>query len=503
MRVVLSLLVVLCALALLLPTFGAIGYPLQPTINRVRDGALTIGHLFRIDHLNPFIGWSNEAYIMYFLIYDALWTIDEDQNYVPNLAVNATPQDGARVWVYQIRQGVKWHDGTNLTAEDVAFSINYNIQNLWLLWAWEPYVETIVQCKPGEVPGQTPGCGSMVTGAWEVTVWFSEPFAPGNSGFLVPIIQKRQWQNVSATDAQYSYANRNPIGTGPYMADPNIYEQWVRGDPIVLHANPNYHLGAPKVESVIFKLFKDESSMISSLLAGQIDVTLLSASGYDAVQRSPQRSELIELQEGLTVIQYWTDIGIVQMNSPGINLALNPTRFDLNVRQAMAHATNKTFILEQFYRGKGIVGSTLVSPVQPYWHYEPTAEETFEYSLEKARAILDAAGYRDENGDGVREAVQDILLEETCVTRDMLRNPPLCSDPDVLVPKGTPLSFRMILRLEAPEEKEIAKYLKANWAKIGIEITGKDSPDFDVVEEFRMTDLVYGGGRPTLIRTTS
>jgi peptide/nickel transport system substrate-binding protein len=479
-------------------SMSAAAFPGRPTVRRgATDNTLTIGHLFAIDNLNPFIGYSNEAYLFYSLVYDFLFSVGPDgQTYVPNLAVDfGTTPDGGRTWVYEIRQGVKWHDGSAFTADDVAFTINYNIQNFWLLWAYEPYVKQITQCTPQ----QPTGCGAEVTGPSQVTVHFDRPFAPGRDALALPILQKKQWQNISALKAQYSYPNPTPIGTGPFKADPNIYAQWLNDTPIVLHANPDYHFGAPNVERLVFQHYGDENSMVADLMRGDIDIAMLTAAGYDAVGDARAANAAlrnsIEQQEGLTVIQYWIDVGITQINYPGANLRLNPARFDLRVRQAMAHATDKNFILTQFYRGKGVPGTTLISPVSSFWHYEP-ADEKFDFNITKANEILDAAGYTARDSDGIRRAAQNKTLSVYCSPESLQS---FC-DTQIEIPKGQRLSFTMVVRAEAPEEKEIARYLQQQWRAIGVDLRGRNSTDITVeAETTAMTPDVYDGQFDTYI----
>ena len=466
------------------PAFGA---PPSPQPQRTADGALTIGHLFAIDSLNPFIGHSDTAQLLYSLLYDDLFAVDQDQNFVPNLATGASSPDGGRTWVYQIRQGVRWHDGTPLTAADVAFTINYNIQSFWLLWAYEPYVSQIDPCEIG----QSSECGGQVTGPSEVTVYFQRPFAPGSFGLLVPILQKRQWENITAVQAQYAYLNPNPRGTGPFRADPNIHEQWINAKPIVLHRNPDYHFGTPAVERLVFRHFDDENALALALHHGDIDVALLSAAGGALVGQLIQQGVLpgVELQEGLSVTQYWIDVGITQLNHPGVNLRLNPARFDPAVREAMAHATDKAFILQQFYRGKGVEGSTLVSPVTEFWHYEPQAEK-LDYNIGKANAILDAAGYTDRDPlTGLRTLAAPKTVNVDCSPENLAGG----CDPTIDIPQGTELGFSMVTRVEAPEETETARYLDQAWAQVGIDLT------ITTEEEIAMNVDVYGGEFDTYI----
>lgn len=441
---------VLCVLVLLVSSTFLMAQEVRAS--RPFTGTLTIGILNKIDSLNPFRGISNEAYLFYTLVYDPLFAMDQDQNPTPDIATSATPNADGSAWTYTIRQGVKWSDGSDLTPADVAFTFNYNIRNFFQLWAYQPYVNTMLQCGGGN-----PQCGAQVTGPNQVTLYFTGPFAPGRAFDAPYILKESQWTGIPLSDAQYRFDNPNPIGTGPFIADPGIYGAWLNDTPLVLHRNANYWAGAPSIDTLVLRHFNDENAEVSALNAGEIDIAVLTAAGYDAVTalNNPQ----IEQQEGLDVIQQWVDVGITQANTSKARGALNPARFDINVRQAMAMSTDKNFILNQFYRGKGDVGTSLVSPIQPFWHYEPDASVLFPYSLQQANALLNATGYNawtgGSFGNGFRMADHAIYLPEAAIT----------------VPQGTVLSFTMVNRVESPQEYAIATYLKQNWAHAGIDLT--------------------------------
>src|SRR5947209_20561847 len=88
-----------------------------------------MGFLEAVDYLNPFRGLNDPSYELYGLIYDYLFSLDQDGHPIPNIATDASCDLTCRNWTYTIRQGVKWSDGTDLTADDVAFTVNYNIQD--------------------------------------------------------------------------------------------------------------------------------------------------------------------------------------------------------------------------------------------------------------------------------------------------------------------------------------------------------------------------------------
>ncbi|HYT18253.1 MAG TPA: ABC transporter substrate-binding protein [Thermoplasmata archaeon] len=456
---------------------------------------LKIGFLESVDSLNPFQGLNDPSYLLYGLVYDYLFSFDEDGNYVPNLALSASCDAVCMNWTYQIRQGVTWHDGTPFTVDDVVFSINYNSQSLFHLWAFEPYMNRIVQCS-GKYPKQ--GCGAYSNSPWNVTIYFDRPFVPGESVF-VPIIQKAQWQGISPQQAQYSYPNPNPIGTGPFVAASDIYTEYQNQPAQALHLlkNPNYHpvgthTGPASIDNIYLQQFQDEQTMAIALLRGDIDLAKMTSAGIGTVQNQPN----VGWQEGLLSTQYWNEIGIEQSDPGNKNTPLNPARWDVSVRRAMAMSTNKDYIMNTIYQGKGARGDSLMSPITPKWWYDPTSDPgaNLTFDIANANALLDAAGYDSywtdtSTGKQYRMASHDISLS-------IQTNACLCADPSnvtKLVPMGQHLEFKMDVRLEFPQEQQTANYLQAEWERIGIKL------DVQVLAEDALSAEVYGGLTDTYI----
>ena len=438
-----------------------------------------MGFLEAVDYLNPFRGLNDPSYELYGFIYDYLFSLDQDGNPIPNIATDASCDLTCRNWTYTIRQGVKWSDGTDLTAEDVNFTINYNIQSFFHLWAFEPYVNRIVGCTPQ----QPTGCGAVnpPSAPWQVTVYFDRPFAPGKIMFI-PIIQKAQWRGISAQAAQGSFLNLNPIGTGPFYADATIGTRWQNSQPLLLHKNANYHLGSPNIDNLYMEQFSDEATLVGALKAGAIDLAKLTPNGYRALANTPN----IERQTSLLSTQYWNEIGFTQLSSNSVNKKLNPARWDQNVRRALAMATNKDFIVSNKYLGFGTRGDTLVSPITPFWWYDPTSESgvNLTFNLTKANQLLDSAGYSSWTGgtpgSGIRMAARDITFTNT--------NGQL-----VTVPVGTQLVFTMAVRQEFQQEQDTAAYLQQEWSSVGVQLNIK------VELESALSNDVYGGAVETYI----
>ncbi|HEY5538031.1 MAG TPA: ABC transporter substrate-binding protein [Thermoplasmata archaeon] len=477
-RVALVSALVVFVMVLQLATFA----PLTMNARAQGPSTLTVGFLANIESLNPFRGINDADYFFYGLVYDYLFALDEDGNPLPDIAVDAVQDESGFNWTYTIRQGVKWHDGTDLTAQDVAFTINYQIPSggtFFHLWAYEPYVNRIVRCATG----QTTNCGAQVTGANEVTVYFDLPFVPGKA-LYVPIIKQSQWESVSQQSAQASYNNLMPIGTGPFMADPSIGDQWLNDEPLVLHKNPNYHLYVPFIDEVVLRSGLTDVSLVQSLQTGDIDVAQVEPGGYEVLAGAPG----VGRQEYLLSTQYWIEFSFQQLNEGQANSKLNPARWDQNVRRAMAMATNKDLIIDTDFLGKGVRGTSLMSPITPSWHYDP-ADPSIEpdptvnltYDADVANALLDAAGYTAEcaGKPGVRAAASAIDVDAN-------------GAPGV-VSAGTCLSFKLGVRQEYPTEQAAARDLVTMFQQIGVEITDTNGNPgtFSIMLESALSDAVY------------
>lgn len=449
---------------------------------------LRIGFLESIDYLNPFRGLNDPSYLLYGAVYDYLFSFDQDGKFVPNLATNAVCSDAScQNWTYWIRQNVKWHDNTPFTAEDVNFSVNYNIKDIFHLWAFEPYINRVVQCD--SKLGNLNRCGAIVTSPWNVTVFFDRSFAPGKSLFI-PIIQKAQWQGIQPNAAQKTFDNPNPIGTGPFVADSNIYSEWQNHQPIHLLKNANYHpvgshIGPPSVDNLYLQQFPDEPSLILALKAGAIDLAKL-ASGYDSLANTPN----VGRQEGLLSTQYWNEIGISQYDNKSVHL--NPTRFDINVRRAVAKATNKDFILQTIYNNKGVRGDTLMSPITPEWWYNASADPNLNltYDIAAANAMLDAAGYTDRVSgiSGCSAVTGGVRALATPGGITVLADNNKGQNLSYSIPQGTALVWTMATRLEFKQEQNAGNLVASMWAQIGVCL--KTKPEL----ESALSNDVYGGG---------
>src|SRR5207244_301139 len=176
--------------------------------------------------------------------------------------------------------------------------------------------------------------------------------------------------------------------------------------------------------------------------------------------------------------------------------SLNPARWDVSVRRAMAMATNKDYVVSTIYQGKGVRGDSLMSPITPQWWYDPTSDPgaNLTFDIAKANAVLDAAGYGSYWTD--TSTGKQYRMATNAISLSIQTNACMCPDPPnvtKLVPAGQHLEFKMDVRLEFPQEQQTANYLQAEWERIGIKL------DVQALAEDALSAEVYGGLTDTYI----
>lgn len=444
--------------------------------NAGAEAALTtlrIGMIEPIDSLNPFIGVNDNAYIFYGLVYDFLMCVDEDLNPAPNLALswNVVPDELplGSVWQYNLTHTAKWHDGELFDAEDVVFTFNYQIGLNWTdMWAYQPYtvlVDSIEQID-------------LYTVRIHYRDFEGNP-APASYGasMMMPIVPEHIWGKIPTNAAGFSYTNSRPYGTGPFVCTDQTYKEFLTGDRLILYRNPNYHgfkdFGWDiKYDRLILEFYLEPSALVTDIQRGGIDLAEFSPPHYknliDWLTKNP--TSAIGTHNGLKCTQYSKEISICMYENSGAGT--NLLRLDPAVRQAMAHATNKTFIKNAIFKGYAEEGSSIISPISPYWYWEPTAEEEYYFSIDRANQILDAAGY-------VWDGDHKYRLSPTGYTFESMSKSYTISN--------KALAFEVIVEAELYEDLEVYNYLQEEWAKCGIKLSPR------VVDSALWGVTVYGG----------
>ncbi len=407
----LLLLFVLVALATLAIAPVALADSASPAADAT---TFRVGWLLEPDNLNPFIGLVGQDYEIWHLNYDFLVGWDpKDFSPRPEIAESWQVSEDGKTWTFKIRQGVKWQDGEPLTANDVAFTFNYIIENE--LSTLDVYTRGIVSA---EAPDDT------------TCVVTTERPKANMLSTVVPILPEHIWSKISGKDAASTYQNDPPIvGSGPFQV-----VEWQKGKFLRLVANKDYWGGAPKVDELIFENYRNPDTMSADLKQGSIDAAIeLPLAQVPGLKTTP----------GLTVLKgtHWrfNELGFNCYDSP--DSLGDPVLLDQKFRQALSWAIDRQKIVDVAFFGQADVGSTLLPPYSKF-HYEPAADELVTYDPEEAKTQLDDAGYEDVNGDGFRE------------TKD-----------------GKPLDLDLMVTNDSPENKTAAKLIAGWFNDVGVKVT--------------------------------
>jgi peptide/nickel transport system substrate-binding protein len=388
---------------------------------------LRIGTTQDADNLNPFIGYSTTAYEAFHLNYDLLVGYAANGDPRPELATSWSRTPDGLVWTFKTREGVTWQDGVPFTARDVAFTYNYIIEND--LSAFSSYTRNMTKAVAVD----------------DTTVKFvlKKP-KPSMLRTWIPIVPEHIWSRISGDKAANSFQNDPPIiGTGPFQV-----VEVKKGGFIRLKANRGYWGGAPTVDEVILEVYQNQDTMTMDLKSGSIDAAVgLPVAQFDSLKSEPGITATAA--EGKSLVELCMNC----YDSP--DSLGNPVLKDMRFRQAISWAVDKQKIVATCLGGYAEVGESILVPsTDDAW--TPTAAETFGYDPEKAKQLLDAAGYKDTNGDGVREDKQ-----------------------------GKPIKLRLWTREESPEQQRAGKLIAGAFETIGIPI------ELTVMNEGSISDALY------------
>ncbi|MEM1149089.1 MAG: ABC transporter substrate-binding protein [Pseudomonadota bacterium] len=275
--------------------------------------------------------------------------------------------DDARVWEIELREGVEWHDGTPFTAEDVAFTFEYYREGPSNRWTHHA----------SSVPRMV---GIEVVDEMTVRLTSENPMPNFDriTAADLPIIQKAQWEGVE-NPREFTDIG---IGTGPYRLVEYEADRFYR-----FEANEDYWRGAPVVKNLDIVMIRDPQTMFTALKTGEIDGAA-----------RPVPPEL--------VVEWQDDPDLELVSAPtlwatllDINFAREPFN-DRELRRAITLAVDTAPMLDRILLGQGKPGTHSWPHVDSFWT-DPTLNAP--YDPDTARAILDAKGYIDTDGDGFRE----------------------------------------------------------------------------------------------------
>jgi len=340
------------------PTAAPVGQPTQVAAPGRRGGLLRVGLDVDADTLDPRLTKNTSGFRIRELAFNGLVAINPDFTPVPDLAEKWDNPDD-KTWVFHLRPSVKFHDGSDLTANDVKFTYESVLDQAFN----SPSRAFYLSVDKVEATDKS-----------TVTFTLKAPFAPFLSYMDLAIVPQAAVQKLGA-----DFGTR-PIGSGPFKVD-----RWTTGDTIELSANDNFYGGRPNLDRVRLKVVPDNSARVVALESGDLEF----------VQSPVSPQDVARVQSGGKLkVDRTPAAGYTYIN---LNTA-DPILADKKVRQALSHLVNKQQIIDTIYKG---IGRPANGPIVPgMWAY-PADVPSLDYNPETARALLDEAGWKV-GADGTR-----------------------------------------------------------------------------------------------------
>jgi len=342
------------------------------------------------------------------LIYSGLVTRDRELNLIGELAESWTFSKDCLDLTFNLRRNVRWHDERPFSAADVVFTYETMINPKTPTAYREDFkaVESVTALDP-----------------YTLRVRYKQPYAKALQSWgiwMLPRHLLEPW--VREGKLREAPQNRsNPVGTGAYR-----FGEWKSGEKVVLLANPDYFEGRPYISRVVYRVIPSQATIFLELKAKGVD-----SAGLTALQWKRQ-TDYPAFRRAFHRFQYpanaYTYLGFNHKDR----------RFaDRRVRQAFAHAVNKRELIDGVLLG---LGREATGPYKPgTWAYNP-AVKTYPFDLEKARALLAAAGWTEKNAEGL------------------------------LVKDGQPFAFELMTNQGNDERKKVAEIVQASLKELGVRV---------------------------------
>lgn len=422
-------------------------------------GTVRIGLPGYPDSLNPGLAVLAESYTIYELVYDTPVSITATGEWIPKLATEWSVSEDGLTWTLTLVDGVTFHDGEPMTADDVAFSIELYRDTVYpLLTSYaKPFVEvTVVDETTIELVTEDP---------------MSEPLFEQNMAAMY-VLPQHIWEGEDPQE----FANAEMIGTGPFT-----FVEASQGEFVELATNPDYWGTVAAIDGVIFQTMTNADARITALTTGQVDaLTEFPATAITTLENAENVVVNSAATPGGQLRDIFFNITTEENCPPDVGVCSgHPALKDLAVRQALAHATDKSQIIQVSWLGLAAPGLSLVTPA--HGDFFAADIEDYAFDIAEANRLLDEAGYEDTNGDGVREC----LADQDCPTGD--------------------LTFRLNWPDDSDTAPREAEQLQDTWSQVGVavQLQGFDPDtltslccpgfDFDVIIWSWYTDIDAGG----------
>lgn len=332
----------------------------------VDGGTAVVSRISDFDAFNQLVSTDYDtSQVLRYMLFMPLVQLDDELNYRPYLADSMWMSEDGLALSFRVRDGVTWHDGTPVTADDVVWSTE-TYMNPDLAFANAQYFQFVDRVE--KIDDRT------------VTFHFTEAHSDAPMDFIEwEPKPKHLLENIPVTEMRNAEFNRNPVGNGPFR-----FVSWDANQQVVFEANPDFVLGRPHLDRVVIRIIPEQTTELTELLTGNLDLVR-------AVQ--PAEAERVESNEGTRLITYASrSYTYLAWNTA------NPLFSDARVRRALTMGMDREQIVNALLYGYGEVAVADAMPFQ--WEFDDSLEP-WPYDPEGAKALLAEAGWSDTDGDGI------------------------------------------------------------------------------------------------------
>jgi peptide/nickel transport system substrate-binding protein len=390
-------------------------------------GSFIDSNVTDIQTIHPLIADDGASLGTVGLMYDGLFGSDvrTGQPAPTGLADYWEIAPDGRTYTFYLNQNARWHDGVDITADDVQFSFDsladpdlgssYSQSFLEATESWR-----VIDEHTFEIVAKEP----LFTFLYELF------------GLIVP---KHIWESVPIKDwrTDGGATGQDPsrvVGSGPFK-----FKEWRQGENITVVRNDDYYQKGPYIDEYVIRIMPDSTSVTNALLNAEIDVA-----GVEPVDAAT-----VEATEGLEVTVYPTRGFTYYMTN------LDPAKTALfqerAVRQALLHALDRESIVNDILLGYAEVAQG-TQPVISYAYAPDRITTKYDYDPERAKALLEEAGWTDSDGDGIVDK------------------------------EGEPFAFELIYPSGTPTTDQMIAYMQDAWRSIGIDVTPRATEFAALVE---------------------
>jgi peptide/nickel transport system substrate-binding protein len=333
------------------PIIAAAALALAATAAAAQQAEITIGMVLEPPNLDPTAGAAAAIdEVVYANVFEGLTRFGPDGAIQPALAEGWEVSEDGLTWTFELREGVTFHDGTAMDADDVVFTLDraraedsVNAQKVLF-----EAIDTVEAVDPATV---------------RITLSRPEGNLPFNLAWGDAVIVAPESAETNATE---------PVGTGPFQV-----ADWAQGDRVELVRYPGYWGEAPSLERATFRFIADPNAAFAAMMAGDVDAfpNFPAPETLAAFENDPRFSVIVGTTEGETI------------------LAMNNARLDAALRGAITHAVDRQAIIDGAMFGYGTPIGTHFAPHNPDY-VDLTAESEFDPA--RAETLLAESEYRGE-----------------------------------------------------------------------------------------------------------